>query len=147
MILSRLHSQYLSGSQANRSQESQLVTSVVLEGNYHTELQSNRLIPAIQEELRTPSPSVLVSRSASPALLTITNQVSPTVISVTPATPSHPKIRITISDNCSGPSLNEMHWLESPQSGFLFDRFGKSPDSVSCGSVQHFLHNPKARAR
>lgn len=136
----RLHSQYLSGSQAHRNQESQLVTSVVLERNDHTILQSNRLIPVIQEELRTPSPSVLLSRSASPALLTITNQVSPTIISVTPATPSHPKIRITISDNSCDPSptlistsLNDTHCLESPQSGFLID--GKSPDSISCGSV------------
>ena len=122
----RLHSQYLSGSQAHRSQESQLVTSVVLERNEHT---GTRLIPVIQEELRTPSPSVVISRSASPALLTITNQVSPTIISLTPATPQHPKIRITISDNNSE---QNPHCLESPHSAFLKD---KSCDSISSGSV------------
>ena len=108
--------------------------------------QSNRLIPAIQEELRTPSPAAFISRSASPALLTITNQISPTIISVTPATPSHPKIRITISDNSSdrhlsanliSESLDQSHCLASgsPQSGFLHDGSGHSPDSVSCHSV------------
>jgi len=137
----RLHSQYLSGSQAQRNQESHLVTSVILERNDPTGQQSNRIIPVIQEELRTPSPSVYISRSASPALLTINNQVSPTVISVTPATPSHPKIRITISDNSSdlvadltSESLDQKHRLSSCSPHF-HDRSGLSPDSLSCHSV------------
>ena len=94
----RLHSLYLSGSQqsghahnrTSNQQESHIVTSVLLERCGDNAIRhSNRIIPVIQEETRTPSPS---------------NQLSPTIISVTPATPS-PSHHSFQHNDTSGPSL------------------------------------------
>ena len=83
----RLHSQYLSGSGCHsaRAHESGLVTSVLLDRDHSTVRTTNRIIPVIQEEARTPSPS------PSPAFLN-------TVISITPATPNHSKVNISSSE-------------------------------------------------
>ena len=84
----RLHSQYLSGSGCHgaRTAESGLVTSVLLDHREHgTVRTTNRIIPVIQEEARTPSPS------PSPAFLN-------TVISITPATPCHSNVNISSSE-------------------------------------------------
>ena len=60
------------------------MTSVLLDRD-HTVRTTNRIIPVIQEEARTPSPS------PSPAFLN-------TVISITPATPSHSSVNITSAE-------------------------------------------------
>ena len=58
------------------------MTSVLLDRD-HTVRTTNRIIPVIQEEARTPSPS--------PAFLN-------TVISITPATPNQSKVNISSSE-------------------------------------------------
>ena len=137
-LFSRLHSMYLSGSRSHgrdQSQESQLVTSVLLERCGDSAVRhSNRIIPVIQEEsTRTPSPSTFISRSGSPTA--INTQLSPTVISVTPATPipspTGHKVRITISDASVGETSATLvpHHVPLHVSGGQI-----SPDQISCYS-------------
>jgi len=131
----RLHSMYLSGSHGHQhrsGQESQLVTSVLLERCGDSAVRhSNRIIPVIQEETRTPSPSTFISRSGSPTAPTL-NQLSPTVISVTPATPTpsptQNKVRITISETEHGESNVTLFPGHASGNGTV------SPDQLSCFS-------------
>ena len=103
----------------SRNQESQLVTSVILDRNSTATVPSSNLIPSIQEELTASSPS----GSRSP------NQVSPI-----PTIPLQSRIRITISGSsndlhaCS-PELNS--YKETPEASLLTVK----ESSVSCGSV------------
>ena len=58
----------------------------MLDRDHNTGRTTNRIIPVIQEEARTPSPS--------PAFLN-------TVISITPATPSHSSVNLTSTEQPS----------------------------------------------